>query len=414
MVKRQDVKRVAIVFSGGPAPASNAVISSAAISFLDQGVEVYGFMDGFSHLENFDEENNPLEQDKHYHNFKVSDVTGLRRTSGILIRTARANPGRHIRTIQDLNDEEKSRKLRNIYRALRHYEVDAIITIGGDDTLKTANYLFLLTRGMKTRDLAVVHLPKTIDNDYFGIDFTFGHFTAVDFIAKEIQNLRMDAMSTNSWFFCEVMGRKAGWLAYGSAIAGEANMVISREDVWGEFDVDDLAQSLVDLMERRLDDHGKQYGLLVVAEGLADLLPDGLRPTETDTHGNIKLSAGQIGRILRDRVKGIFLERRGFTPKIIYKTLGYESRCAPPNAFDVLLGSQLGIGAYRAVVEEGLSGVMVSVNGQFDLQYVRFDNLIDLETLKPKIRYISPDSDFFKMARFLESRMEYEEGLRSW
>ncbi len=414
MVKRQDVKRVAIVFSGGPAPASNAVISSAAISFLDQGTEVYGFMDGFSHLENFDEEKNPLEPDKHYHNFRVSDVTGLRRTSGILIRTARANPGRHIQTIQDLHDEEKSRKLRNIYRALRYYDIDAIITIGGDDTLKTANYLFLLTRGMKTRDLAVVHLPKTIDNDYFGIDFTFGHFTAVDFIAKELQNLRMDAMSTNSWFFCEVMGRKAGWLAYGSAIAGEANMVISREDVWGEFDVDDLAQSLIDLMERRLDDHSKQYGLVVVAEGLADMLPEGLRPTETDTHGNIKLSAGQIGRILRDRVQGMFLERRGFVPKIVYKTLGYESRCAQPNAFDVLLGSQLGIGAYRAVVEEGLSGVMVSVNGQFDLQYVRFDNLIDLETLKPKIRYISPDSDFFKMARFLESRMEYEEGLQSW
>jgi len=414
MVRRKDVKRVGMVFSGGPAPASNAVISSAAISFLDQGIEVYGFLDGFSHLEKFNPETYPLEADKHYHSFKTRDVTGLRRTSGILIRTSRANPGRTIQTIQDLSDEEKSGKLRNIYHALRHLEIDALITIGGDDTLKTANYLFLLTRAVKSRDLVVVHLPKTIDNDYFGIDFTFGHFTAVNFIAQELQNLRMDAMSTNSWFICEVMGRKAGWLAYGSAIAGEANMVISREDVWGAFDVDELTINIVNLMERRINDHGKHYGIIVVAEGLADLLPNGLRPTETDSHGNIKLSEGKIGDILQKRARELFQERCGYSPKMVYKQLGYECRCAQPNAFDVLLGSQLGIGGYRAVVEERLSGVMVSVNGQFDLQYVRFDNLIDLETLKPKIRYISPDSDFFKMARFLESRMEYEEGIQGW
>jgi 6-phosphofructokinase len=410
MVKRKDVKRVGMVFSGGPAPASNAVISAAAISFLDQGIEVYGFMDGFSNLEKFDEKEFPLEAGKHFHVLKVDDVTGLRRTSGILIRTSRANPGRHIQTIQDLQDDEKSAKLRSIYRGLRHHGVNALITIGGDDTLKTANYLFLLTRAERKRDLAVVHLPKTIDNDYFGIDFTFGHFTAVNFISQELQNLRMDAMSTNSWFLCEVMGRKAGWLAYGSAIAGEANMVISREDVWGRFDIDQVARNIMELVERRIDDHGKHYGLVVVAEGLADLLPEGMRPSETDQHGNIKLAEARIGAMLRDRVQSMLKERRGYAPKVVYKQLGYECRCAHPNAFDVLLGSQLGIGAYRAVVEEGLSGVMVSVNGQFDLEYVRFDNLIDLETLKPKIRYISPDSDFFKMARFLESRMEYEEG----
>jgi ATP-dependent phosphofructokinase / diphosphate-dependent phosphofructokinase len=341
-------------------------------------------------------------------------VTGLRRTPGILIRTSRANPGRHIQSIQDLHDDEKAGKLRAIYQALRYMEIDALVTIGGDDTLKTANYLFLLTRAEKTRDLAVVHLPKTIDNDYFGIDFTFGHFTAVNFIAQEIQNLRMDAMSTNSWFVCEVMGRKAGWLAYGSAIAGEANMVISREDVWGKFDINEVSANIVELMERRIDDYGKHYGVIVVAEGLADILPEDQRPTETDQHGNIKLAAAKIGDMLRRRIGELFNERRQYTPKVVYKTLGYECRCAPPNAFDVLLGSQLGIGAYRAVVEEGLSGVMVSVNGQFDLQYVRFDNLIDLETLKPKIRYISPDSDFYKMARFLESRMEYEEDSYSW
>lgn len=414
MVKRKNVKRIGMVFSGGPAPAANAVISAAAISFLDQGIEVYGFLDGFKNLEMFEPERYPLEPDRHYHKLAVKDVTGLRRTPGILIRTSRANPGRDIRSAADLQDETKSGKLRNIVRALRHLKLDALVTIGGDDTLKTANFLHLLTREEETKDLAIVHLPKTIDNDYHGIDFTFGHFTAVNFIAQEIQNLRMDAMSTNTWFVCEVMGRKAGWLAYGSSIAGEANMVISREDVAGEFDLDEVAGHVVDLMARRIDAFGKRYGILVVAEGLADLLPEGLRPTATDQHGNIKLDTAKIGDLLRERVGAIFEQRRGYCPKIIYKALGYESRCAPPNAFDVLLGSQLGIGAYRAVVEEAHAGVMVSVNGQFDLQYVDFEELVDADTLVPRIRYISPESDFYKMARFLESRMEYEEGKTEW
>ncbi len=83
--------------------------------------------------------------------------------------------------------------------------------------------------------------------------------------------------------------------------------------------------------------------------------------------------------------------------------LGYEARCARPHAFDVMLGSQLGVGAYRALVEEGLDGVMVSVSGQLDLNYVPFDKLIDPDTLVTKVRYVDPDSDFHRLARFLET-----------
>src|SRR5687768_18489066 len=83
------------------------------------------------------------------------------------------------------------------------------------------------------RRVSVVHLPKTIDNDYRGIDFTFGFFTAVDVMAKELLNLRADAKATRSYFIVETMGRKAGWLSYGVAIAGEAHMVVGVEDVVG-------------------------------------------------------------------------------------------------------------------------------------------------------------------------------------
>ena len=86
--------------------------------------------------------------------------------------------------------------------------------------------------------------------------------------------------------------------------------------------------------------------------------------------------------------------------------LGYESRCAPPHAFDVMLGSQLGIGAYRVLVEEGLDGHMVSVEGQLDLAYVPFKDLINPQTLKTEVRFIKTGSDYHRLARFLETRTD--------
>ena len=119
--------------------------------------------------------------------------------------------------------------------------VDALISIGGDDTLKSANkfkmYQDRLPAGAKR--IPVVHLPKTIDNDYMGIDFTFGYFTAVEFLAGEIRNLLHDAEATRAYFLTEMMGRSAGWLSYGAAIAGEASLVISVEDIIGSYRVNE-------------------------------------------------------------------------------------------------------------------------------------------------------------------------------
>src|SRR4029077_11361785 len=106
-----------------------------------------------------------------------------------------------------------------------------------DDTLKTANkfqrFQEYLPPGVPR--LPVVHLPKTIDNDYMGIDFTFGYFTAVDTLAGEIRTLLAAAEAGRAYYLTETMGRSAGWLAYGAAIAGEASLVISVEDITGKF-----------------------------------------------------------------------------------------------------------------------------------------------------------------------------------
>jgi 6-phosphofructokinase 1 len=98
-----------------------------------------------------------------------------------------------------------------------------------------------------------------------------------------------------------------------------------------------------------------------------------------------------------------FKKQTGRSRKVVGLQLGYESRCAKPHAFDVMLGSQLGVGAYRALAERGLNGVMVSVSGQLDLNYVPFEELVNPETLVTVVRYVERGCDFHRLARFLET-----------
>jgi 6-phosphofructokinase 1 len=391
-----------MLFSGGPAPAANAVISAAALSFMNSGIEVMGFYDGYEDLEHYSIVT-PLVRDEHYVCLRRDDVSGIRNRKDILLRTSRANPGKSVQCLDDLLDPAKNARLRAVFDAFEAYDVDALVSIGGDDTLKTANYLYKMQELMpELRRVRIVHVPKTIDNDYYGIDWTFGFFSAAHYAAGEIRNLSADARSTKVWYVLEIMGRKAGWLTYASGIAGEATKIISVEDVDGdEFDLDKTADELAQLMQARVKD-GREYGVVCVAEGLADKLPDSQRPQETDSHGNVVLGAAQIGRMLAAATEKRYAERTGQSIKVRHKQVGYEARCAEASAFDVLLGTQLGTGACRALVDEGLSGHMVSVEKQLQLTYVPFGDLIDPETLKTRIRFIERGSDFYKLARALE------------
>jgi 6-phosphofructokinase len=408
------IRRVAILFSGGPAPAANAVISATALSFLGVGIEAVGIFHGYSRL--VADADTPLVRDEDYRVFEERDLRALRNQRGIVIGTARTNPGKGIECAADLDDPGKTRWLANVHRALTGLGVDALVSIGGDDTLKTANFLVEFQRRLPADAprIAVVHLPKTIDNDYKGIDFTFGFFTAVDFMAKEVLNLRQDAMATRSYFVVETMGRKAGWLSYGVAIAGEANLVVGVEDLDeslcgapGELDLDRLAERIVDLILTRERRDRKRYGVVVLAEGLAEALPPALlESVDRDDHGHISLGKLNLGELVAKRTERRYAERTGGETKLKAVQLGYESRCAPPHAFDVMLGSALGVGAYRALAEEGLTGFMVSVTGQLDLQYVPFGDLINPETLRTEVRLIERGSDFHRLARFLETRTD--------
>jgi 6-phosphofructokinase 1 len=161
--KGDHIKRVGLVFSGGPAPAANAVISSAAISFLEDNRECIGFFHGYSNLEGYHPVTHRLLPDEHYRIFNLKDLSGLRNTRGIVIGTARTNPGKGIDKPADLDDLQKTARLRNVYNAMVDLEIDALISIGGDDTLKTANFMYEFQKHLPKggRRVQVIHLPKT-------------------------------------------------------------------------------------------------------------------------------------------------------------------------------------------------------------------------------------------------------------
>ncbi|MCA9108223.1 MAG: 6-phosphofructokinase, partial [Planctomycetales bacterium] len=177
-----------------------------------------------------------------------------------------------------------------------------------------------------------------------GIDFTFGFFTAVEFLAEEIRNMIYDAAAGRAYFIAEAMGRSAGWLGYGAAIAGEASLVISVEDIDGEFamneesidpktnekrtrrvmNLDAVVGMIVDTMLAR-DAEGKEFGVIVIAEGLAEYMPsEALAGIPRDDHGHIAVGDVNLCRVFADRVSKSYKERSGKSRKVNGVQIGYE------------------------------------------------------------------------------------------
>ena len=347
---QSNIRRVAILFAGGPAPAANAVISTCAVSFLRNNIQVIGVLNGYSHLVEYGEDH-PLVEGRDYVVITHKMLRRTRNSQGILIGTARTNPGKDISSPDHLSDPARTATLRTVHAALTSIGVDALVSIGGDDTLKTANKFRMFQEHLpadKPR-IPVVHLPKTIDNDYAGIDFTFGFFTAVETLAGEIRNLLADAEACRGYFLTETMGRSAGWLSYGAAIAGEASLVISVEDIHGKYQdqetvtnpktgetkerlvmkVDEVVKRVVRTMRVREEEEGKEYGVIVMAEGLAELLPARyLEGIPRNDHGHIAIAQLNFGRMFAKLIMDEYKKQTGKTRKVNGLQLGYESRCA--------------------------------------------------------------------------------------
>jgi 6-phosphofructokinase len=392
--------KLGILCGGGPAPGMNSVISAATIEARNSGWDVLGIMDGFQHLiEGRTDEVRPL---------SITDVSRIHVQGGSLIRTSRANP-----TVRDDSSEDPDWRLHACLDSLRKLEVDALVTIGGDDTAFSASRLAEEADGA----LRVAHVPKTIDNDLplpGGVP-TFGFETARSVGVHLVNNLMTDAITTQRWYFVVAMGRSAGHLALGiGKSAGATLTVIAEEFPAGEpIRLSRLVDVLETSMLKRIA-HGRPFGVAVVAEGIGLRLPEdelshALPEMEHDEHGNIRLAELELDRMLARHVKERFKER-GQKVTVEGKNIGYELRCAPPIPFDIEYTRDLGYGAvdYLKQVGEGEVGGMITIQ-EGHMVPLAFGSFNDPDTGRVRIRSVNVESSSYRVAREYMIRLDRED-----
>jgi phosphofructokinase-like protein len=313
--------RVGLLTGGGDCPGLNAVIRGAVRRGLAHGDHSFlGFRYGWAGV---------LEDDAIELTFE--STAGILPRGGTILGTSRTNP---------FAGDETAQGLRTIRRTLTARELDALIPIGGEDTLGVA--LRLHREG-----IPVVGVPKTIDNDLGGTDVTFGFQTAVQIATDAIDRLHTTAESHNRVMVVEVMGRNAGWIATHAGLAGGADAILAPER---PFDIEEVCAHL-----RRRHQRGRSFSIVVVAEGATPR--EGTlqtRPgTSVDAFGHARL--GGIGVTLEREIE----QRTGYETRVTI--LGHVQRGGTPVAFDRVLASRLGVAAMDAVAA-GHFGTMVGLH----------------------------------------------------
>jgi 6-phosphofructokinase 1 len=379
------MKTLAILVGGGPSPGINAVIAAATIEARNQGLRVLGCQDGYKWLMRGDP--------SRVQELEIADVSRIHFDGGSILRTSRANPTRRAEDLQ------------NVVETLGRLDVSYLIAIGGDDTA------FATSRVARALDgrLAVVHVPKTIDNDLpLPPEVpTFGYMTAVNLGKDLVQNLMQDAATTEKWFFVTVMGRHAGHLALGiGGAAGATLTVISEEFPEARIPLAQLADILEGAIVKRRA-HGREHGVALLAEGLLEKLdPETLGAVERDSYGNVRLSELELSRLLKERVLAS-LRPRGVDAGIVAKDLGYELRCAPPGGFDIQYCRNLGYWATRFLLEGGTEAMATIQGGK--LIPIPFGDLIDAKTGRVRVRYVDVRSEGYQTAYAYMIRLKPED-----
>src|SRR5437773_2586718 len=313
--------RVGVLTGDGDCPGLNAVIRAVVRKGVQEyGLEFVGFRDGWR---------GPLEGDTVP--LDVQAVRGILPRGGTILGSSRTNP---------LKNAGGGRNgIERIKDNLSGLGVDALIAIGGEDTLGVATRL-------GEQGVPVVGVPKTIDNDLGATDYTFGFDTAVNIAMEAIDRLHTTAESHHRTLVVEVMGRHAGWIALHAGVAGGANVILLPER---NFDIAEVAA----YVEKRFQ---TQYSpIFVVAEGAQPL--DGqmvLHSQELDAFGHVRL--GGIGQWLAEQIQG----RTGKEARTV--VLGHIQRGGTPTAFDRVLATRFGLHAIDAV-HEGDFGKMVALRG---------------------------------------------------
>ncbi len=310
--------RIAVLCGGGDAPGLNAAVQGVVIRAKKCGYEVYGVLRGYEGLINGD-----------FKKLSPEDVEDIFRIGGTILKTSRTNP------------YKRPDGLGKILENMRKFEIDALIAMGGEDTLGAASKL--LKDGVP-----VVGVPKTIDNDLSETDYSIGFQTAVSIVTEALERLHTTGKSHERVMICEIMGRDAGWITMYAGLAGGAHIILPPEK---PFDI----ESICDVVRKR-DEQGKKYTVIAVSEGakpkdIKDLIT--VSP-EVDEYGHLRL--GGIGKILAGEIE----KRTGKEARDV--VLGHLQRGGSPIAFDRVLSLRLGIHAVELVKEKKF-GYASSLNG---------------------------------------------------
>jgi 6-phosphofructokinase len=395
--------RLGILCGGGPAPGINSVISAATIEAVNSGWEVIGLLDGFQHL---------IEgSTRHIQPLTITDVSRIHALGGSILYTSRANP-----TVRDKDADDPDWRLHACLNTLQELGIDALVTIGGDDTAHSASRLAEAAGGA----IRVAHVPKTIDDDLPlpGGMPTFGFETARHVGVELVNNLMTDAMTTRRWFFVMAMGRSAGHLAVGIGKAAGATLTVIAEEFPKDGPI--RLQHLVDILEaailKRIG-HGRPFGVAILSEGLALRLPQdeleaALGEIDRDEHGNIRLAELNLHGLLTDLVRERFRER-GQRLTVVAKNIGYELRCAPPIPFDIEYTRDLGcsaIGYLKDLLREDRRemGAMITMQ-EGDLVPLPFGSFTDPETGRPRVREVNIGSWSYRVAREYMIRLKRDD-----
>ena len=330
--------RVGVLTGGGDCPGLNAVIRAVVRRGVKEyGYEFVGFRDGWR---------GPLEGDSVP--LGVDQVRGILPRGGTILKSSRTNPFKVDGGVEKITSN------------LAASDVDALIAIGGEDTLGVATRLADL-------GVNVVGVPKTIDNDLSGTDFTFGFDTAVNIAMEAIDRLHTTAESHHRALVVEVMGRHAGWIALHAGIAGGANVVLIPEK---PFDIDDVCAHVESRFRTNFSP------IIVVSEGAVPVAGGDMtmQSGELDAFGHVRL--GGIGELA-----SLIEERTGKEARAV--VLGHVQRGGTPTAFDRWLATRFGLQAVAAV-RDGDFGTMVALRGTDIVRVPLIEGTGELKTVQPE------------------------------
>jgi phosphofructokinase-like protein len=331
--------RVGLLTGGGDCPGLNAVIRAVGRRTMSRGGEVIGVLEGWKGL-----------VDGLFEPLGPREISGLLPRGGTILGTTRTNPFKV--------DGGVERVLENF----RSAELDALVAIGGEDTLGVAARLHA------EQDFPVVGVPKTIDNDLSATDYTFGFDTAVFVATEAIDRLHTTAESHNRVMVVEVMGRHTGWIAVVSGIAGGADMILIPEQ---PVSIEDACKEL----ERR-HQRGKDFSIVVVSEGYQ---LEGLNDApELDQFGHVRLSERGVGAALAREIE----ERTGYETRVT--VLGHVQRGGSPTPRDRVLATRYGLKA-ADLVEERQFGMMAALRGDDIVAVPLADATAQLKTVPPEL-----------------------------